>query len=602
MTSFRDKTKLLSRCSDDIKLLLREGYDVKIARETAEKFFGKKKISFIAIDGTESQDQQLDMLIFYAGAFGYVGQLDFVEKGCSCGEILEADNIANVSTAIPIHEEDASNVVGEMTEGGIEVDPERLPSTLMQFAEYYMAVKTLHENPDLKLVLLDRTLAGDVGHLVWSVGELLREKRCVLQGIETEFGIVSPLDLELSRMLHPNDKLQIPASRSHFIKYAAINKLISMVEDGTTSSYEELLNKIGANKGRLNKLVNDLSTFNDLYSFLREDALANNRLATKPDTTEYWQRVFSATMKMAHHIFDTPDAKHPLIYESDNEDNTKNKKWVTSADLEYMTLIMIYALVRLAWEKNVLIIGLIKDTGAAELTKTIVPILQNAHKIDILGVEGEGKLPNFNSDKQLLQTSSAINGQFVKTPWRTFEFDSCFRTIAPVMDNPSKKNEARVRGAYKNVISAERMFVKSYFQLWQSENDYTVRSHVFSYDRPCYPGLDLQGELLLHHLDATVDEEIQPMIHFDKESQIAHLVMDILCSMALEVIPECLGHNYPLFLADKKAKYVLGEMKTAYLSTVAFEMANSEFDQQVLYQAKFRDFRSKMENSRRAKS
>jgi len=55
--------------------------------------------------------------------------------------------------------------------------------------------------------------------------------------------------------------------------------------------------------------------------------------------------------------------------------------------------------------------------------------------------------------------------------------------------------------------------------------------------------------------------------------------------MALEVIPECLGHNYPLFLADKKAKYVLGEMKTAYLSTVAFEMANSEFDQQVLYQA-----------------
>jgi hypothetical protein len=125
---------------------------------------------------------------------------------------------------------------------------------------------------------------------------------------------------------------------------------------------------------------------------------------------------------------------------------------------------------------------------------------------------------------------------------------------------------------------------------------------VFSYDRPCYPGLDVQGELLLHHLDGNVDEEIQPMIHFDKDSEISHLVMDILCSMALEVIPECLGHNYPLFLADKKAKYILGEMKKAYLATVAFEMANGEFDQQVLYQAKFRDFRSKMESSRRAKS
>jgi len=52
MESFRDKTESLTKYSDDIKLLLREGYDVKIAKKTAEKFFGKKKISFIAIDGT----------------------------------------------------------------------------------------------------------------------------------------------------------------------------------------------------------------------------------------------------------------------------------------------------------------------------------------------------------------------------------------------------------------------------------------------------------------------------------------------------------------------------------------------------------------------
>ena len=148
-----------------------------------------------------------------------------------------------------------------------------------------------------------------------------------------------------------------------------------------------------------------------------------------------------------------------------------------------------------------LIIGFIKDTAAAELTKTIVPILQNAHKINIVGTgPGERRLPNFNTDKQLLQISSVINGQFVKTPWRTFEFDSCFRTISPVADgnnNNTKNNQASVKGAFKNVISAERMFVKSYIQLWQSENDLTVRSHVFSYDRPCYPGLDIPGELLL---------------------------------------------------------------------------------------------------------
>ena len=148
MGAFRDKTESLRKHSNDIKSLIRQGYDVNIANEAAEKLFGKKKISFLAIDGTEGQDQELDMLIFYAGAFGYTGHLEFVKERSSCGETLEANSITNVSASIPIHEEDASTIVGQATEGGIEVEIERLPSSLMQFAEYYMAVKTLYENPD----------------------------------------------------------------------------------------------------------------------------------------------------------------------------------------------------------------------------------------------------------------------------------------------------------------------------------------------------------------------------------------------------------------------------------------------------------------------
>ena len=102
-------------------------------------------------------------------------------------------------------------------------------------------------------------------------------------------------------------------------------------------------------------------------------------------------------------------------------------------------------------------------------------------------------------------------------------------------------------------------------------------------------GINLMN-LYFDHYDGNVKEEIRPMIHFAKDSDLSHLVMDILCSMANEVIPECLGHNYPLFLADKKAKYVLDQMKTAYLSAVAYEMANSEFDQQILYQSKIQGF------------
>ena len=176
ISTFRDKTQLLTNCSD-LKLLLREGYKTEIAKQTAQKFFGNSRISFVAIDGTESQDEHLDMLIFYTGAFGYTGQLEFLESGCSCGEVVEAKHTTSISTAIPLFEGDASRTIGRETENGIEVDAQRLPSVLMQFTEYYLAVKLLQDDADLNVIILDRTLAGDVGHLIWSVNELCQRTK-----------------------------------------------------------------------------------------------------------------------------------------------------------------------------------------------------------------------------------------------------------------------------------------------------------------------------------------------------------------------------------------------------------------------------------------
>ena len=110
------------------------------------------------------------MLVFYAGAFGYLGKLDFTDnKGCCYNEPSEVEGTLNTSAAIPLHEEDVASVAGKKTEGGVELDTGRLPSSLMHLAEYYMAVKTFYENPEIKVVLLDKTLSGDVAHLVWSV-------------------------------------------------------------------------------------------------------------------------------------------------------------------------------------------------------------------------------------------------------------------------------------------------------------------------------------------------------------------------------------------------------------------------------------------------
>ena len=62
------------------------------------------------------------------------------------------------------------------------------------------------------------------------------------------------------------------------------------------------------------------------------------------------------------------------------------------------------------------------------------------------------------------------------------------------------------------------MFLKSYVQLWHSQSDETVRSHVFSYDRPCYPRYGINLMNFYYHYDGNVKEDIRPMIHFAKDS------------------------------------------------------------------------------------
>lgn len=169
------------------------------------------------------------MMIFYAGAFGYVGRLHFADSknGCTFDEPLPIEGSLGLSTAISIHEQDSASIAGRLTEGGLEVESERLPSALMQLSEYYMAVKTILENPNIQIVILDRTLAGDLAHLIWSVAKVMEEDgSCILQGKDTKYGKVTELDLELTRMLHANEKLGIPAARNHLIKYPAINKLL----------------------------------------------------------------------------------------------------------------------------------------------------------------------------------------------------------------------------------------------------------------------------------------------------------------------------------------------------------------------------------------
>ena len=591
LKSFKGKIdELKASAGPDIQRLMRFGVDLKSASSTGRKFFGREEVRYIAIDGTCSVDQHLDLLVFYVGAFGYSGTLRFEDDDIEVGDPSPmSQSSAAVSASIPLSEEDAATVFGQRTESGIEVDveSERLPNAVMHLAEYYIALKAVASGDRLKVVLLDRPLAGDVAHLVWSTRDLVQEHLSVLEGMETPSGRVTNFDLELARLLVANPELKIPSPRSQLLKFAAILTLF----DGAELTLAQMLDRNGSDLSHLPVLRDDLQELDSAYHLFEAGGDGDGRkFKLKTGVRDYRERVVSAALAVADHVFN-PKSEHPLRIKAGPD---HAERWITAEDLDYLVLIFVLELTRRAWSEGVLPIGLTKDSAAAELVKSVVPLLRDSRTAEFAHA-----LPNFNSDKMLLQTNSVVNAASIQTPWHTVDIDAAFRTMVPVADDSLPRGEARARGAYRNVINPERVFVKTYMQLWSSRNDPTVRSHVFTFDRPAYAGFDHWGDLVVHNKDNEIDEKITPILNMREESAMTNLAMSILFKMSGEVVPEALGHNYPLFLADKKAKFVLKQSRNAYLGAVEVEMAKSELDQQVLFSQRFRDYRTQVESKRK---
>jgi hypothetical protein len=600
LSLFKDKLKHLEGKNEISELFLRQGYDMKLCAEEASQFFGANEVRYLAVDGTEFYEPRLDMVVFYSGAFGYGGITRFANLEIVTEPPSSESDYASLSSAIPLSEEYCSDVYGEVNGGGMELDPGKVSGALMRLAEYTLVYRAITREPRLKIILMDRTVSADIAHISWKLREYIDEDKSILMGVNTSFGTISKIDLELGRMLVRNDQLRIPAPRSQFLKFATIALLL---REGRPLSMTEIVNELRLKeerRERVREMKSKKEYFKDAFVVANDSEREQDQemFQLKEDMVQYFARLLEATDKILDHIFKFSGEGHPLKIK---DSNTGVEKWLTCEDIDYLTLVLITQILGECWKRNILLLGIVKDSAANELVRSVIPVLENS---SLLG-EKEVQVEKFESDTMLLQANSLVNCFSLSCPWRTFEYDVCFRTISPVPPTKSLKlgkGECMVRGAYKNVVAPERMFVKAYFQLWSSENNPTVRSHVFLYDRPCYPQYDNVRELTMKNVDGKVEEEIFPAVHFLSDSPISQLTMGILDSMGREAIPEALGHNYPLFLADKRAKVAYEEAVRSCIAAVDLEITKSRLDQQILFQGKFRNQRSRVESLRNKKT
>jgi hypothetical protein len=589
--------------------LIKMDFDCGEAYETAQKFFGASSVRFAGIDGTMYSRPLFDLVIFFGGAYASTGTITFLEKD---KPLIEYDKRtvqqgAGISSVVPVYVNEIPDIdqtffdveqSGEVSLGKPLVDEAIISNAtianwIMTFGEYYLAYK-LATDPEqnMRLILLDRSLSIERASLLYDTSkyELWKAKSSII-GYKVDNEPVDVNDLTIARQYVCNQALGLPPQRADYLRYA----IIELVKRKGALTEKQILAEFGITDEKRAKRAERY-----LKHLVRRGVLGekneNYSLVPKYNTT--WERIKKLVTSLGDRFFFTKAS------ESETANLMKILKdgkehWLTTLDLAFLTLFTLYMLVEECWKRKILLIGITKDTAARDFKRQLIPIMYNEGllKTTISREEFE-KLPN--TDRMILQSASIFNSEKIRLPWSMVEYDSAFRTM--VSDRQGRRGF--VSGAIKNKIGLEKTFLKTYVQLSQAKTDSMLRSNVLLIDRLVYPQYDCSRESVVEFWNELSDgtrEPVETILFADKKvpNKLQNLIMSVLIGMAPSSIPEAFGHNKPLFIADKIAKWNFGQFKCVVDTTADWILNNHKLRRFIFYMSTFRERRTAIEAARR---
>lgn len=584
---------------DFLKDLIIQGFNSEKSYEFALKFFGSPKIEFVAIDGTEYAKEIFDLVIFFGGAYACTGEIEFhpeISPVVTYREKVLQEG-QGISSCVPLYinevpevdqtlfqEKEGELALGKSLKDEEIIDNSQISNAIMHFAEYFLAYSIVMKNKDVKLILMDRTLSGDQAGLVGKTSKSGKnwqewKSRCSLLGYKFKGREITPRMFDYGRYRIYNKILNLPPPRADYLKY----RILCLIEEKGKINLDEIVKelKIQNRKERVKKILEKL----ELLGFIEEH---NGFYELKNELKDSWDLLKELVLEVGKRIFE----ENNLRIEKDGKEH-----WLTTLDLSFLTLFCLYALIEECWKRGILLIGLTKDTAAKDFKRHFIPICQNNNIISShISQESLALIPN--TDRMFLQSVSLLNYEKIDPPWVLVEYDSAFKTLVP-----SDEGSEFVRGAIRNKISPEKFFLKSYIQLVKAETDPKLRSNVLAIDRLAYE-VDIRRETLFtfKNMYGRFVEPVEVIIYKNKdvENPVQNLVLAVLSSMCESNVPEMFGHNKPLFIADKIAKWHVRLVKNMIEAMGRWIMNNPELRDFIFYMTTFRYRRSEIERFRRS--
>jgi hypothetical protein len=583
--------------------LIRSDFDLTSTYETVKRFFGEDTIPFAAIDGTEYSRPLFDLIVFLGGSYASRGKIQFYPNRAPAIKYEEQflKTGRSLSSCVPVYVNEVPEIdqsflhPGESSEMSLSrpltdeaiADNSTIPAWIMTFSEYYLAYRLATEREGPRIIFLDRSLATTLASLIYDTSRRkLWRSNGSLYGLEVKGIPIDENDLAYGRHYFDNPMLDLPPQRGDYLRYRCWLTL----ERNGPQTLDSLCTHLGVAEADRRRRIDRILRRSVREGFL-EELLGTYGLKKRYFDSRLRIRILVETM--GHRMFEEKTSQNPMrVWKNDDW------HWLTTQDLAFLTLFALNLLVEECWRKKILLIGLTKDTAARDLKNHVLPVLfSNKIWTPTIAQEELSRIPN--TDRMMLQTLSVFNHESMKVPWALTEYDSSFLMIVPDFAG----QPGFVSGAIRNKITPERLFLKSYIQLSQTDIDPQLRSNVLLVDRLCYHDFDYRPDTTLQfkHQYGNSEERVRPIVFRDKvaANTIQELVMLVLRSMTSNSIPDLFGHNKPLFIADKVAKWHNEEMKRIIDTTGKWLMNNPSLRNFVFYMSTFRERRSEIESSRR---
>lgn len=592
VSDYKKRFNVVKQMYDEfLKDLIVQGFDPKKSYEFVLRFFGSPNVGFAAIDGTAYAREIFDLVIFFGGAYACIGNIEFNENGLKIKyseEVIKEGQ--GVSSCVPLYinevpdvdqtffeEKEGEIALGKSLKDEEIIDNSQIALAIMNFAEYFLAYSLINKNKNFKILLMDRTLSGDQAGFISKTSKTENwERKSSLIGYEIDGKKITSKLLEYGRYRIYNPKLDLPPPRGDYLRY----RLIYLIEQKGSLSLDDILRELNIEdrKERVEKVLKSLVK----EGFIKED---KGFYSITSELRDAWEILKKLVLEMGKIIFE----KNQLRIVKDGKEH-----WLTTLDLSFLTLFCFNMLIEECWKNNILLIGLTKDTAARDFKRHFIPICQNNQIIrSQIDQKRLALIPN--TDRMFLQSVSLLNSEVINPPWCLVEYDASFKTLVP------DENLGYVRGAIRNKISPEKFFLKSYIQLVKANSDPKLRSNVLAMDRLVYEE-DIKNEntFTFKNKYGKFDEPVNVIIYKDKNliNEIQNVVIEVLSSMTESNIPELFGHNKPLFIADKIAKWHVGLIKNIINAMRRWIINNPELRDFVFYMTTFRERRGEIERYR----